>query len=268
MDISTSTRPSSRAKSRETIGRKVRELRQARRWTQGELSKHLQLSQARLSEIERGGGSFTAEQFLQILKLFNASVTDFEPRGARDQHAELQNALARLGASELHESENVLPSEQLDSVNNALRETLIVGTPRLLTALGPVLVRNVDRVNLRGLHLELAGIGLDRRFGWLVENVRDAAWDQLSTLPPPLWSKRYRRALVVLDAFLELVKEHSKGANGATSAPDILDADIRSKQSFDKVKDSSSVTSKRWGVVTSLQPLDFATALRNARASD
>lgn len=260
--------PSSRTKAREEIGRKVRELRQARRWTQGELSKHLKLSQARLSEIERGGGSFTAEQFLQILRIFNASVTDFSPNSARDQHAELQNALARLGASELQESENVLPSERLSSVNNVLRETLIVGTPRLLAALAPVLVRNVDRVNLRGLHLELAGIGLERRLGWLVENIRDAVWDQVATSPPPLWSKRYRRALVVLDAFLGFVKEHAQRPNAATCASDILDADIHSKQSLDKVQASSSVTSKRWGIVTSLQPPDFSAALRNARACD
>jgi transcriptional regulator with XRE-family HTH domain len=50
-------------KSRAWIARNVRELRKERRWTQAELAKRLDLSQARLSEIEGGDGSFTAEQF-------------------------------------------------------------------------------------------------------------------------------------------------------------------------------------------------------------
>ena len=56
------------------IASKVRDLRKARRWTQAELSKRLHLSQNRLSEIERGAGSFTAEQLLVILKLFNVPL--------------------------------------------------------------------------------------------------------------------------------------------------------------------------------------------------
>ena len=54
------------SKTRQQIAAKVRELRRARRWTQAELAGHLQLSQNRLSDIERGDGSFTAEQFLLL----------------------------------------------------------------------------------------------------------------------------------------------------------------------------------------------------------
>ena len=61
-------------KDRRRIAAKVRELRQSRNWTQAELSKRLQLSQSRLSEIERGAGSFTAEQFLLLLRLFIKGV--------------------------------------------------------------------------------------------------------------------------------------------------------------------------------------------------
>src|SRR5262245_3590350 len=75
------------------IAGRVRALRKDRRWTQAELAEHLHLSQNRLSEIERGGGSFTAEQFLAILKLFNIPVTHFAAARRRDM--ELQNALAR-----------------------------------------------------------------------------------------------------------------------------------------------------------------------------
>ena len=62
---------------RSKIARKVKTLREEKRWTQAELSGRLGLSQSRLSEIERGQGSFTAEQFLTILKLFNVPVTHF-----------------------------------------------------------------------------------------------------------------------------------------------------------------------------------------------
>ena len=149
-----------------------------------------------------------------------------------------------------------------------LRETLIVGSPRLLTALGPVIVRNVDRINLRGLYTELAAVGLERRMAWLVENVRDAVASLIATALPSAWSKRYRRTLVVLDAFLDFTTSHNATDFSSTSAPDILDSDIRSKQSLIKVQASSTAASKRWGIVTSLQPLDFGNALKDAHASD
>jgi transcriptional regulator with XRE-family HTH domain len=55
---------------------KVRALRRARRLTQAELAGKLGLSQARLSEIESGDGSFTAEQLVVILRLFNVGLSD------------------------------------------------------------------------------------------------------------------------------------------------------------------------------------------------
>ena len=264
MDLRSANSSEQQRVSRATVGKTVRGLRRGRNLTQANLAVQLGLSQARLSEIERGGGSFTAEQFLQILRLFNVAVAVFDPRGARDQHAELQNALARLGATELRENEQVLPSAQVDTVNRALREALVVGTPRLLSALGPVLVRNVDRVNLRGLYLELARIGLERRLAWLVESIRDAVREQTSPATPPAWTKRYRRALVVLDAFLGSIAT----ADPQGIAPDVLDADIRSKQSLERVQAAASVVATRWGIVTSLQALDFSTVLKAARAGD
>lgn len=62
---------------RSAIAGKIRDLRRNRHWTQAELSKQLGLSQGRYSEIERGQGSFTAEQLLEILKLFNVPVSHF-----------------------------------------------------------------------------------------------------------------------------------------------------------------------------------------------
>ena len=82
-------RKGSLAKSRREIADKARELRRLRGWTQAELAKRLQLSQNRLSEIESGDGSFTAEQFLLLLRLFNVAATDFV-RDRRDRDLEIQ----------------------------------------------------------------------------------------------------------------------------------------------------------------------------------
>jgi DNA-binding XRE family transcriptional regulator len=85
-----------RSGERAHISRVVRDLRKERGWTQAELAGKLGLSQSRLSEVERGDGSFTAEQFLQILRLFNVAVDRF--LGETDRSLQLQNALARLVA--------------------------------------------------------------------------------------------------------------------------------------------------------------------------
>ncbi len=155
-------------KGRLIVARKVQELRKQRRWTQVELARRLHLSQSRLSEIERGAGSFTAEQFLEILKLFNVAASDFAPTRS-SASSELQNALARFGALHLHESTEVLPSERLSTASDVIREAIVASEfPRLITALAPVLIRNVDHINLRGLQLQLTAVGLERRLAWLV----------------------------------------------------------------------------------------------------
>jgi len=255
-------------KERSSIAARVRELRRGRRWTQAELSARLGLSQARLSEIERGAGSFTAEQFLLILKLFNATVSDFTV-AVRDVDAEIQNALARLGALHLHESSDVLPSAQIESVGEALREGLAAGSPRLITALAPVLVLNVNRVNLKKLRAELTEAGLERRLDWLVDNTIDALRNELAhgKAPRP-WTQRYRRALLVLETFLDFVRPPARAGSSPREAyaPDILDAHIRSKETLKEVATSSSPSSQRWGIVTTLQPEDFVSALKAARA--
>lgn len=238
-------------KTRRFIARKVHALRKERRWTQAELAQRL--SQSRLSEIERGGGSFSAEQFLTILRLFNVTASYFADE-VPDRGAEIQNALARFGA--LH-----LPSERLDDVGDVVREALVAPElPRLITAIAPVLVRNVDRLNLPRLKLRLAEAGLERRLAWVVENTAEAIRNELPAATSTPWAKAYRRALVVLDAFLAPL-----GQEREPTAPDVLDAGIRSKKTLSEVTGASSPISRRWGIVTSLQPDDFVEALRGAR---
>jgi transcriptional regulator with XRE-family HTH domain len=250
-------------KVRRAIAAKVRELRTSRGWTQVELAKQLQLSQNRLSEIERGDGSFTAEQFLLLLKLFNVGVSQFVS-GPDDHGPGIQNALARLGALHLRESVQVLPSEHLEEVHDVVREALIDGSPRIITALAPVLVYNAERLNLDKLHAELEAIGRAQRLAWVIDNTL-AALQRLSrgdSRDAHAWSKLYRGAELRLGMFLELVDP----APGGRLALDILDATVRSKRTLEEVQRAASQQSRRWGIVTSLQSEDFLQALKAAHA--
>jgi transcriptional regulator with XRE-family HTH domain len=258
-----------REKDRIRIRVRVRELRTQRRWTQAELAERLGLSQSRLSEIEGGQGSFTAEQFLTILRLFNAPLSDFSG-GSKNPETELQNSLARLGADHLRESTDVLPSEHLSKVGDAIREALLVGDPRLLTALAPVLVRHADGMNLGSLGFRLAQVGLERRLGWVVENTLAAIRERLAYSTPRQWTRRYRRAEVVLESFLNFVyaSHSSRQFDYPNSGPDVLDRAIRTKETLNAVTASSSAASKSWNIITSLQPRDFEAALRAAEPND
>jgi transcriptional regulator with XRE-family HTH domain len=240
----------------------VRDLRTGRKLPQAELAALLGMSQSRLSEVERGHGSFTAEQFLVLLRLFNVPVSDFDRRTALDRTAQLQNALARLGASHLRETDTVLPSEELHEVRGAIREALIDGTSRLVTATAPVLVLHIDRAGLTRLDFELRAAGLERRLAWLADNVIEAISLERTPSRDREWAQRYARAEVVLATFLD-----SAGRVPNEDAPlDVLDPQIRSTRTVSEVKARRSPASRRWGIVTRLRPEDFARALEEARA--
>jgi transcriptional regulator with XRE-family HTH domain len=247
---------------RKRIAAKVRDLRQARRWSQAELAKRLGLSQNRLSEIERGDGSFTAEQFVLLLKLFNITVSQFVDEPG-DPSQGVQNALARLGALHVQESAHVLPSEQLKDAHDVVREALLDGSPRLVTALAPVLVRNAERLNFGKLFVELTPLGRERRLAWVVENTLVALEQLGGSSRDRTQSRLYGRAVLKLQLFLQFVKPPLD----RDFPEDVLDATIRSKRSLDEVKRSTSPVSRRWGVVSSLQPEDFLQALEAAHAA-
>jgi transcriptional regulator with XRE-family HTH domain len=237
---------------------KVRALRTARAWTQAELAAKLGISQARLSEIERGGGSFTAEQLLEVLRLFNVSIDEFA--GPQDVEDELQNALARLGALHLREVDGTLPSARVGGVRAAIRETLLgARDARLLLALAPVLLANLDAINLDVLHDELAQLGFPARVPWLVENVH-AALFLTRVAPGRVAARRWHRAVAVLGEF---ISRHPAFAEGPPRI-DHLDAGIRSQQALVQIQSAASDISRSWGVVSDLQPADFADAIRAA----
>lgn len=257
--------PSRNTAERAQIARVVRGLRKERGWTQVELAEKLGLSQNRLSEVERGDGSFTAEQFLLILKIFNVTTGRFADTTDRAQ--QLQNALARLGASHLQESAGVIPADDLADVVTAIREALVQGDPRLTTALAPVLCANIDRVSLNRLYLDLERVGLERRLAWLCENTLAALDSDLQELPRS-WAQRVRRAIVVLEAFLEPFKHRLESPTTGFPSPDVFDPSIRSKKTLDSVQAAGSSISRRWCIVSALQPRDFAQAIRAASASN
>jgi transcriptional regulator with XRE-family HTH domain len=243
------------------IGRTVRELRQERRWTQAELADRLLVSQSGLSKIERGERSLTAEQLLVLQRLFNSDADRFTSSSS-DQTSTLQNALARLGAVHLHESQHVLPSRRFSDVNVLLREVLLAPSPRLIAALAPVLVRNIDNLSLNKVYGDLAEVGRERRLGWLVDNTAAALRTELQTFQSREWGNRYRRALTTLEEFVRFAVTRR---GPVTESLDLLDPEVRSKRTVEALKRSASEQSTRWGIITRHQPEDFVTALRAAR---
>jgi transcriptional regulator with XRE-family HTH domain len=258
---------SSLANARVRIAAKVRDLRRSRKWTQAELARRLQLSQSRLSEIERGTGSFTAEQFLVLLKLFNVTASDFVSEPG-EQELRIQNAVARLGARHLQESVRVLPSEQLQDVQAVLREAIVDGSPRLVTSLAPILSRNALKLNLVKLYAELERLGLERRLLWVVENTLRALELFHGESGPDRreWARIDQAAALVLQRLLKVMAPSGHDGAPRSPPPDILDTTIRSERTLEDVQRSSSKMSQRWGIVTSLRPEDFLQALKAARA--
>ncbi len=247
--------------TRARVAGKVRALRLERGWTQAELGRHLGLSQARLSEIERGDGSFAAEHLVEVLRLFNVDIGEFLPPASAED--ELQNALIQFGATHLRQVPGVVRTNRYSNPSEAILATLLDSrSSRLVTALAPVLFKNVESVGLGGVQLWLRKDGRAHRLGWLLENVRDAL-----LVPPPdadaAWKRRAARAITVLNGELEHFAPEP-----AQAAPDLFDRTIRSRQSRDLVwEHQASDISRRWGIVSELQPDDFRKAIWSADGS-
>jgi transcriptional regulator with XRE-family HTH domain len=249
---------------RKRIATRVRELRRARRWTQAELARQLKLSQSRLSELESGEGSFSAEQLLRVLALFNVGVEDFVEQ-PNDPRQELQNALARFGAKHLVESDRVVPTERLSEVSNVIRDALLDGSPRLITAIAPVLVAHASELSLEPLFIELQRLGRERRLGWVIDNTVTA----LHKLANHRGESQWKKLLLHVGLALELSASIAFQAVDVKSSPrhwlDVLDLTIRTDATRDEVQRKSSRISKKWGIVTAIVVDDFVAALRASR---
>jgi transcriptional regulator with XRE-family HTH domain len=246
-------------RTRRALAAKVRELRRSRGWTQATLAGHLGLSQSRLSELEGGDGSFSAEHLVALLALFHVDLGSLGLVG--DDDGDLHNALVRAGARHLRERTDVVPSGHYSRPADVLSEVLLnARSDRWVTALAPVLLWSVDDLPLPAIQHELVASGVPNRLGWLVENVLVSA--EVTAPPRGAWSTQWRRAEVVCRAFLGRIEPSNP------TDLDALDRGIRSSKSWDQVWSSASPISRRWGIVTSLQPDDFARALGGAYASD
>jgi transcriptional regulator with XRE-family HTH domain len=246
-------------KIRRTIGEAVRRLRTQRGMSQAQLAAHLDISQSQFSNRERGVASFTAEQLVALMSLFNEPLSTFTGQAEVDDEARLQSALARFGADHLKENPAVIP--ETEDVSAVVAEALARGTPRLVTALAPVLVAKVDSLSLPKLRLDLAQAGLQRRLAWLVANVLDAVRRELANSMSRREQLQYRRAELVFLRFLDSMEND----DATSDSLDFLDPSIRSQKSLDQISRTSSPQSRRWSIATAIQPEDFARALRAAR---
>jgi transcriptional regulator with XRE-family HTH domain/post-segregation antitoxin (ccd killing protein) len=247
------------------IARVVRDLRKKRAWTQADLAQKLGLSRTRLSEIEGGDGSFTAEQFLEILRLFNVTTARFVGQAIDDSELQLRNALARFGAHHLQEDRTTTPNEVFDNLATVIKQALVQRDPRLVTALAPVLMENIDAINLVKLQLDLNASGLAWRLAWVCENTAQAIEDELRRQAPRSWAQRARHAAVTLNAFVEAANLGLENDRSSRLAAFSVDPAIKSAKTLEAVKARMSEISRRWKQVTDLQPDDFAQALRAAR---
>jgi len=260
---------------RAEIAKSVKALREGRRMTQVSMASHLGMSQGRYSGIERGDRSFTAEEFVGILRIFNVTVADLvDDRGDPGDH--LQKALARLGAEHLVEDPRLFPSERLVEVERVVREVLVaVGQARQTTALAPVMIRNLESLNLTRLWALFKDYGLERRLAWLIDSTLEAVREILRrspTLPrkPLIQLKKSERAF---EQFLrregpsrirqELPAFSGTGLDSALSV-DLLDGAVVSEQTLRELIERNSEVARRWGVATALQPEDFMEAIADA----
>lgn len=248
------------------IGKKVRGLRKARGLSQGELGNILGISQSSMSEIELGKGTFTAEQFIQILKFFNVGVGQFDPSPG-DPGGAIPKALAAYGATHLAEDPNLLPSEHLARVDDVIRETLVEGeNARAVTALAPVFLRHIGQLNLHKLFVQFKDLHLENRYGWLIDNILEAILISLQDAPHRGQLLALRRAENVLQAHRERIDLN--GASTNQIHEDWLGFPVASSKTKNEILKNLSGVSKRWNIVTTLKPEDFAKAIRESYVPD
>lgn len=238
------------------ISATVRRLRTEQGFTQRELAQHLGISQGRLSQLERGGGSFSAEQLITMLRLFDVDIDAFDPLPSSD--GSLQNALIRFGARHLRPDPDARVLEEHNSATRALLAVLLTpASPRFLTALAPVLLWSCDQLSLPAIQDRLVQAGAPHRLPWLVENTLEAIGQERPETTD--WRRQIERGSMVGTIFLNHL------AVPAQDAPlDPIDRGIRTLRSQQEAVAEASAITRKWRLVTMLQVHDFARALMQA----
>jgi transcriptional regulator with XRE-family HTH domain len=264
---------------RKHIGQKIRQLRKQRSLSQDQLARQLGVSQAWLSYVEKGEGSLSAEQFLEVLRIFNEIPQSFD-LAQRDPETEFQRALAQQGAGHLFQDARVLPSGLNQDIEATIREVLLDGrNPRQITAIAPVLVRQHDRIDLKRLWARFVDYRLENRLGWVLESVAEA----LGQITPGLSSYRarpLRKAEAALRNFLAIRQpEHPEAFRHLEIGPeapksptpeqarilsllDVLGDKSLSWKTLRNLWASADAPSRRWGIISSLKTQDFCDALQ------
>lgn len=254
---------------RKQISGVIKTQRLKRRMTQSELAKNIGISQSRLSELENGKGSFTAEHLLIVLQLFNLTVHDFiqSKLSAKDR---LQKAMVRLGATHLREDGETLPSENITHINDMVIETLLSpSSTRFVTGLAPLIVKNNEHMNLNVIMRKLLDLGYEARLGWVIECTLESIKERLDGYLPKNVANLYRRAHIRLSQYHldpnELLSVLNKKS---VYLEDFFDRDILSQKTVLQVKASRDTFAKKWHIITRITQQDFTHALIEAEKND
>lgn len=245
------------------ITESVKNARKGRRFTQKEVASWLDITQSRYSQIENGNGSFTAEQLVILMQKFNLPLDHLigEKKTAASQ---LQNALSRLGAGELYEEPNVLPSERLADVAEVITETIIAAdSSRQIAALAPVIVKNISLVNFNMVKGTLEKFGLAGRLGWLLESISHAVERVLENVVSRQSGALYKKTVVKINSLIDPIRFFSS-APGQDLPEDVLDRTLISQKTLEEIKNSRDPLAEKWKIVTRITTDDFIKALKEA----
>lgn len=249
---------------RRRLGPTTRRLRLERGWTLAQLARHLDLSESRLSELERGAGSFAAEHLLTLFRLFHVGPEDFLGGDAALDPVvgSLVAALAKFGARHLAVDDTFVIRREHSRVVDAVQEVLLRHpSARLLTALPPVLVVSSGDRPLAAVQHAVVQAGVPGRWRWLLDHFV-AALDAVGEGGSVTWRRDSARARTVVSHFLESLPRP------AADAPfDLLDPDLRSARSVKAAEAAASAIDRRWRVLSRLDTPDFVGPLDTVRGA-
>jgi transcriptional regulator with XRE-family HTH domain len=240
---------------RQHLAGSLHRLREGAGWSQDQVAAELGVSPVHLAAVEAGDASLSAEQLLVAIGLFQVDVADLLP--PVDPGEQVQNALIRHGAAHLRLVPGVIVPAHLARPDDVVRQVLLAPEgPRHVCALAPIVARALDRIHLPYLRLQLEREWRQARLGWLLENISIVLQAmprqerQRSCGPRVAWT------MEVIQAELDRLP--------CPDGPelDLFDRTIRSARSREETWARASPTSRRWRLVTEIQPADFAVALR------
>lgn len=135
---------------------------------------------------------------------------------------------------------------------------MLDGSPRLVTAIAPVLVAHARQLSFEPLFVELRRLGREHRLGWAIENTV-AALDKLAN---DRHAPSRKKLLLHVGLPLDLAASVAFQTRAPQQWPDVLDLAIRTDATRADVQRRSSRISKKWGIVSAIRVDDFVDALR------